>query len=121
MKAMTKKCNHEWMENGGIITCLKCNEFRQGKYIGQLKCPKCDDAEIKPEDLSAMEVLNVLERFADQYGYSKFGTPSLPSEEEIAKTIYESDMGNMKWSDAGVLSKNGCRKIAKAIKALEGK
>ncbi len=33
--------------------------------------PYLNDSVIKPEDLSPIEVLNVLERFAEQYGYLK--------------------------------------------------
>jgi hypothetical protein len=36
-----------------------------------LKCPICDSKQIDPESLSAIEVVNVLERFAQQYGYEK--------------------------------------------------
>lgn len=36
-----------------------------------LKCPKCDGAEITPEDLTAQEISNVIEKHAESFGWVK--------------------------------------------------
>lgn len=42
--------------------------------LSHLTCPKCDGGEIKPEDLTAEEIDNVIQKHAEQFGYAKLPT-----------------------------------------------